>query len=63
MLNTGPYSTASKAPPLDPTLHPDPYGQLAWLETELMGAARRGAQLLILATHYYHSPLASCYYC
>ena len=49
VLNTAPYNTAPQyGNPLNVTLHPDPLGQFAWLETELTRAAARRTPLLIL---------------
>lgn len=47
VLNTGPYSS-QHGPPLNVTLHPDPFGQFAWLEAELTRATAQRTPLLIL---------------
>ena len=57
VLNTAPYS-ALHDPPLNETLHPDPYGQFAWLEAELERATAQRTPLLILG----HTPPVLDYY-
>ena len=48
VLNTDIYTTRTSAPPLDVEAHPDPYGQLAWMEEELEAAVRADTQVLII---------------
>ena len=58
VLNTGPYSTMPKAPPLNESQHPDPYGQFAWLERELRAARAQRERVLVLG----HAPPCLDYY-